>query len=590
MHSPVGSSTGGVALMKGGAEAMQPPKKVIKALYDYNAEGPDEISFKAGEFFHVIGNEDDEYWYEAHDPLSGRRGLVPAVYFQPIERRGPSSLQPVGSTVQSQVGGSPTMNVQQQQQQSPKMTMGGGSPVTSATNLHFRGASSGAAIPMHQYNPHGSIQQHSQQMLYDFTAERDDELTVKSGEPIIIVAQSGDEWYVVRPIGRHGVPGLVPITYIEVRDVQTGEAVSDLNEMLRRNNIKLLGVEEWKERVREQTHQINKSPGISPMGRTHSASLSNTSISPPAAATAAAVSSSSAAQLSAIQTQAIIHPSDVAAARVSASIMRDGVAFFKVEVSFLDGRFRTLFRQYEDFYDVQIALLNRFPKQAGRTGERRILPFMPGPVAYVTDEVTNSRRQDLDKYIQEMFSLPPEIVEADAFQLFLSLRRDDTEVRGVPPQQVSVHEASPISPQSGGYGVSTFNGAAAQQYQQQQQQLPGRRPSGHHLAAGVPHSQLSLASPGLLPASATPTPNAVTPGASIKAKVMYQDDIIAIKLPASLTLSSLCDKITERLGVPHLTALSYRDATGNFVPLTDDSELIHALDADPGKLLLSATL
>ncbi|CAG8635974.1 1593_t:CDS:1, partial [Acaulospora morrowiae] len=30
-----------------------PPKKVIKALYDYEANAPHELSFSKGDFFHV---------------------------------------------------------------------------------------------------------------------------------------------------------------------------------------------------------------------------------------------------------------------------------------------------------------------------------------------------------------------------------------------------------------------------------------------------------------------------------------------------------------------------------------------------------
>ncbi|CAG8847103.1 15338_t:CDS:1, partial [Racocetra persica] len=36
-----------------------PPKKVIKALYDYTAKGQKELSFSKGDFFHVVDNEDD---------------------------------------------------------------------------------------------------------------------------------------------------------------------------------------------------------------------------------------------------------------------------------------------------------------------------------------------------------------------------------------------------------------------------------------------------------------------------------------------------------------------------------------------------
>src|SRR4051812_46682729 len=57
--------------------AIIPPKKVIQALYDFNAETEHELSFKEGDFFHVIGNENDLNWFEAYNPLTNARGMVP---------------------------------------------------------------------------------------------------------------------------------------------------------------------------------------------------------------------------------------------------------------------------------------------------------------------------------------------------------------------------------------------------------------------------------------------------------------------------------------------------------------------------------
>ncbi|KAI8869198.1 hypothetical protein GQ42DRAFT_147409 [Ramicandelaber brevisporus] len=420
-------------------ESIQPPRKVIRALYDYNAEGADELSFRAGDFFHVVGDEDDEYWYEAYNPLTKQRGLVPVAFFQSIERRAPSTLQPVSSVSAS------------------------GGP--------------GGAKP-HE-NVYGIV-------LFDFTAERPDELSAKSGEPIIIIAQSDHEWYVAKPIGRLGGPGLIPIAYVEVRDVQTGQAVDDLGEMLRRNNIKLMGVEEWRMHTLSQLKQ-NEQPAAS--------SGAN-----------------------------ILHSTDVSAAGVSNFISRDGVYFFKVEISLIDGRHRVLYRQYEDFYDFQIALLNQFPRESGRTGERRTLPFMPGPAAFVNEMVTMQRKLDLDKYIQDMFRQPNYIVDAEPFQSFLS------QLSQIPPHQTP--------------SASTSQSRITSQQQSQQQTV-------------------------------------------IKAKIMFQDDILAMKLPVNLTYGMLCEKIGQRLGLNQIASISYRDSSGNFVHLGDDVDLERALDSDPFRIMLS---
>jgi bud emergence protein 1 len=79
---------------------------------------------------------------------------------------------------------------------------------------------------------------------YDFNAERPDELEAKAGEAIIVIAQSNPEWFVAKPIGRLGGPGLIPVSYIEVKDMATGQTVADPQEAVRRAGVPK--VEEWK--------------------------------------------------------------------------------------------------------------------------------------------------------------------------------------------------------------------------------------------------------------------------------------------------------------------------------------------------------
>ena len=64
-------------------------------------------------------------------------------------------------------------------------------------------------------------------VMYDFKAERPDELEAKEGEAIIVIAQSNPEWFVAKPITRLGGPGLIPVAFIEIRDMTTGKAVTD---------------------------------------------------------------------------------------------------------------------------------------------------------------------------------------------------------------------------------------------------------------------------------------------------------------------------------------------------------------------------
>ena len=84
---------------------------------------------------------------------------------------------------------------------------------------------------------------------YDFNAERPDELEAKAGEAIIVIAQSNPEWFVAKPIGRLGGPGLIPVSFIEIRDMATNEPVPDAQAAVARAGIPK--VEEWKKMAKD---------------------------------------------------------------------------------------------------------------------------------------------------------------------------------------------------------------------------------------------------------------------------------------------------------------------------------------------------
>lgn len=68
------------------ANVLSTPKKIIKALYDYLAQGPHELSFSRGDFFHVTNRENDTHWFEACNPATNSKGLVPVSYFQVLDK------------------------------------------------------------------------------------------------------------------------------------------------------------------------------------------------------------------------------------------------------------------------------------------------------------------------------------------------------------------------------------------------------------------------------------------------------------------------------------------------------------------------
>lgn len=90
--------------------------------------------------------------------------------------------------------------------------------------------------------------------MYDFKAERPDELEAQAGEAIVVIAQSNHEWFVAKPIGRLGGPGLIPVSFVQVRDALTGELI-DPNEQ---NSTHLPGVDDWKKMT--QSYEASSIP------------------------------------------------------------------------------------------------------------------------------------------------------------------------------------------------------------------------------------------------------------------------------------------------------------------------------------------
>ncbi|KAI0191338.1 hypothetical protein F4808DRAFT_444051 [Astrocystis sublimbata] len=81
---------------------------------------------------------------------------------------------------------------------------------------------------------------------YDFEPERPDEWGCQTGQIVIPVAVSTDEWVVVKPIDRLGGPGLVPIRFM-VLVSRTGDRYTTQDDIL--NELKAVGIPDiraWK--------------------------------------------------------------------------------------------------------------------------------------------------------------------------------------------------------------------------------------------------------------------------------------------------------------------------------------------------------
>lgn len=225
-------------------------------------------------------------------------------------------------------------------------------------------------------------------------------------------------------------------------------------------------------------------------------------------------------------------------------------------------------RYYEDFYDFQIALLTEFPTEAGNAVDgsangvngksKRTLPYMPGPVSYVTDQITEGRRANLDGYVKNLLALQPEYISrCGLVKEFFGPREGDYEVDGNEPdmqdqerysgsqQSEDMQQDQRVSDQ--GYGGLSAAPPRQQQPQQFQQQM------------GYPQSQRQPSAGGLNPppltsmnssmSAATTGTTGTVPG-TLKVKIYFGEDLFAIRVPRDINFKALYEKIRERLKIP----------------------------------------
>lgn len=379
--------------------AILPPQKVIRALFNYRSQAPQELSFSKGDFFYVLRDADDVgTWYEAHNPVTGARGIVPRNMFEEFNK----NIAPVRT---SQVGPRTALPSSSRPESS--------TPTTPKTQVFY-------AI-----------------VLHDFVAERADELDAKRGDPITVVAQSNREWFVAKPIGRLGRPGLIPVSFVEIHDPSTGKAIPDVQGLMDRGE--LPKVEDWKRAMQNYKQNSIALGVIDPPSR---GSVQSNSYSPredpQTPPQPQAASEPARAQSPDVLPEGILLSADVVSFHYEMEEY-----WFRVDAIFQPyarpdqnvlppAKQLILFRVYNDFYDFQVSLLDTFPREAGRQPPHpRTLPFMPGPAQDVDDALTSTRRGELDEYIHSLCALGKaggrNILEHLVVRKFLALKPGDVD-------------------------------------------------------------------------------------------------------------------------------------------------------------------
>lgn len=479
---------------------LQSPKKVIKALYDYEPQGPGELKFEKGEFFHVLNDgengEGENGWYEAINPMLGQRGMVPVSYFEVFGRK------PVGVGLQS----IPLLGNQEGIHVLPAGSkVGGGPNVTNASR--------------------NSNQTLYAVTLYEFKAERDDELDILPGENLIICAHHEYEWFIAKPINRLGGPGLVPVSYVKIIDlmnpsnsqaIDASHSSSDTIRVI--NSFKIPTVEQWK----DQTAKYQAST-IS-LG-----SISHSQAPPVSSNTQFFEGNATGSNRSSLSSS----NTTILEAGVDSYQLDHGRYQYLVITRLSNGKVRYLYRYYQDFYDLQVKLLELFPYEAGKIeNSKRIIPSIPGPLINVNDSISKLRREKLDYYLKNLIALPVHISRSEeVLKLFEVLDN------GFDRESSDVKRAlKPISQHS------NYHHDRLSQYSNFHNQAATR-------TSGTPPSSESLTRTRSSSTTNILNNNGDVKISKVKVKFYFEEDIFVLLLPANLRLQDLKTKLYKRLNL-----------------------------------------
>jgi bud emergence protein 1 len=268
-------------------------------------------------------------------------------------------------------------------------------------------------------------------------------------------------------------------------------------------------------------------------------------------------------------------------ARIPRYCFAEDKYWFVIEAVLEDGRSWELSRYYEDFYDFQIALLTEFPAEAGNTGtQKRTLPYMPGPVNYVTDAITEGRLHNLDAYVKNLLAQPPYISRCNLVKQFFAPREGDYEIdpSGMGEEYRMSGGSQPSSsdsPQPGASRQSSKQNLNSNGYAGLSA-APAQRQPGQNGPPMMTRQASSLSQPS----QSSLSPGIQQQGAALKIKLSYNGDLIAIRAPSDVQFRDLYQRILERLKIPpgEQVQLSYKDEpTGDKLALMSNNDLDMAL-------------
>lgn len=397
------------------ATALQPPKQVIRATADFSSSSPCELSFQKGDFFHVLSDDAVSPplgWYKACNPLTNARGLVPAHLFDVLQRSSPSSA--VTLNCRSELNPNGTVAV----------------PLQADTVVQ--------SIPSTQPRSPGVYGT----VKHDFEAELPQELSVKAGESIVILAHSNFEWYVAKSLVRLASSGLVPATFVDVYDPKTGELISN-NGHIKDDGI-IPSLSQWKrtnERLQQSAIPLGQIP-LETQETAQSTAAERSKPGKPLPESPPRVRGSS-PSLRSNSNDSILPAGILVSATIDAIHVDTNDLWYRIRATYVsplylesvpevnhaqEARELILLRMYEDFYDFHVALMNKMPIELGlsRRDVAPLIPGLPPRPENNDDNTTAAHRLEMDHYLRALCLVSEPILKSTIVRAFFEPRYEDS--------------------------------------------------------------------------------------------------------------------------------------------------------------------
>ena len=267
------------------------------------------------------------------------------------------------------------------------------------------------------------IKQHNNPLfgtcLYKFEATHDDELSLDENEQFLVISKVNEEWYFGKSITKVAA-GIIPISYVEVRDAKSGKIVHKED----------MGLPDMEEYEMQNKRQKDISIPLNLNKRT-SRSLNNAlqvvenQIKKPRSESFLFQHGNSKESISDYSDNSDILEEDeidltdfghVLSLNVAGSIIN---AQLKTEFTIFCRREKmscTLYRGQQDFITLHSQLQANYQIE---------LPNLPTPITFWTREKTDLRIAELDSYISKISELADELSQGIILKEFLRPRQFD---------------------------------------------------------------------------------------------------------------------------------------------------------------------